>query len=92
MAIWYCMYVCMHERVLFSLWYFVVKESSSQEEPLSIEESKELMGRVAQLQLEKSTLEEKVHTYHYEVKQILFVLCLFLNLVKNLLGNCIHFM
>jgi len=34
--------------------------SSNQEEPLSIEESRELMGRVAQLQLEKATLEEKV--------------------------------
>lgn len=34
--------------------------SSNQEEPLSMEESKELMVRVAQLQLEKSTLEEKV--------------------------------
>ena len=34
--------------------------SGNQEEPLSIEESKELMGRIAQLQQDKATLEERV--------------------------------
>jgi len=32
----------------------------NQEEPLNVEESRELMGRVAQLQQEKATLEERV--------------------------------
>ena len=37
--------------------------SGNQEEPLSIEESRELMGRIAHLQQEKATLEERVYFF-----------------------------
>lgn len=76
-----CVYTCV---IMFVLWFYITQESlSSNQEPLSIEESKELMGKVAQLQFEKAMLEEKVmcqafYGYHVWLS------------VKLLAGNHIH--